>query len=209
MDLQKVAYRIETPRLVIRAWDPKDYALLKDAIDRSIDHLLPFLPWARYEPEPIDDKIARIRRWRADYDSDKEYVMGVFSPDETKALGGTGLHARVGDHALEIGYWIAAEAVRQGFATELSAALTKVGFEVMGMRRMEIHCDERNIGSAKVPEKLGYSLDAKFKDEDPGEPGAYRMTMVWRMFYEDYLKSPAKDIHIKAYDIVNRLILED
>lgn len=208
MELNQVAYRIETPRLVIRAWDPGDAELLKNAIDRSIDHLKPFMPWARFEPEPIDAKINRIRRWRSDFDADRDYVFGVFDKSESVSLGGTGLHTRVGQNALEIGYWIAAEAINQGYATELSAALTKAGFEVAGVRRMEIHCDALNIASARIPEKLGYSLDAQFKDDDPTEPGTYRTTMVWRMFREDYENSPAKEVKIKAYDIAGRLILD-
>ena len=40
--------------------------------------------------------------------------MGVFSPDDSRVLGRTGLHTRLGEGALEIGYWVAADAVGQG-----------------------------------------------------------------------------------------------
>jgi hypothetical protein len=47
------AYRILTPRLVIRCWNPVDAPLLKEAVDSSIDHLKPFMPWAHQEPTPL------------------------------------------------------------------------------------------------------------------------------------------------------------
>ena len=55
------AYRIQTPRLVIRCWDPKDAPLLKQAVDDNIDHLLPWMSWARQEPEPLQAKVERLR----------------------------------------------------------------------------------------------------------------------------------------------------
>lgn len=38
------AYRIVTPRLVIRCWNPPDAPLLKAAIDASLDHLRAWMP---------------------------------------------------------------------------------------------------------------------------------------------------------------------
>ena len=34
-------YRIETERLVLRCYEPDDAPLLKEAVDESIEHLLP------------------------------------------------------------------------------------------------------------------------------------------------------------------------
>ena len=50
-------YRIETERLVLRCWDPRDAPLLKDAIDSSLDHLRPWMPWAREEPKPLEETL--------------------------------------------------------------------------------------------------------------------------------------------------------
>ena len=44
-------YRIVTERLVLRTWEPRDAPLLKEAVDSSIDHLLPWMPWAAHEPQ--------------------------------------------------------------------------------------------------------------------------------------------------------------
>ena len=54
---------------------------------------------------------------------------------ETKQLGGSGLHPRGGDGSLEIGYWVAADAIGQGIATESTAVLTRVGIELCELER--------------------------------------------------------------------------
>src|SRR5256885_13226219 len=85
-------YRIETERLVIRCWEPEDAPLLKDAVDRSLEHLRPWMPWAPDEPEPLDTVYERLRTFRAGYDRDENLIMGVFEANESRAVGGTGLH---------------------------------------------------------------------------------------------------------------------
>ena len=47
------AYRVTTPRLVMRCWNPEDAPLLKAAQDASQAHLSEFMPWARVGPEDL------------------------------------------------------------------------------------------------------------------------------------------------------------
>jgi RimJ/RimL family protein N-acetyltransferase len=135
----------------MRCWEPADALLLKAAIDASLDHLRPWMPWAQHEPEELEAKIERLRRYRGNFDLGQDFVYGVFDRDETQVLGSSGLHTRVGKGAREIGYWIHADHVNQGLATETSAALTRVAFEVDVVGRVEIHCDPANERSAAVP----------------------------------------------------------
>ena len=58
-------YRIETERLVIRCYEPRDASLLKEAIDSSLEHLRPWMPWAHQEPQTLEQKMELIRRFRA------------------------------------------------------------------------------------------------------------------------------------------------
>ena len=127
-------YRIQTPNLVLRCWSPADAPRLMAAKNASKEHLLPWMPWAAHEPSDLDANVALIRRWRAEFDTDQDYVYGIFDRTETTALGGTGLHARIGAKAREIGYWVSADAVNRGIATETAGALTKAGFAIFGPR---------------------------------------------------------------------------
>ena len=95
-----------TPRLVLRCWDPRDAPLLKDAIDSSLNHLRPWMPWARHEPQTLAQKVELLREFRGQFDLGADSIYGIFDAGEERVLGGTGLHPRIGTGGLEIGYWI-------------------------------------------------------------------------------------------------------
>lgn len=192
------AYRILTPRLLIRCWQPQDAARLKEAVDSSVEHLRRWLPWAANEPEPLERKLERIRRWRGDFDLNLDFIYGVFDLAEARVLGGTGLHNRVSPDAREIGYWVRADSTGKGIATEFSAALTRVAFEVDKVARVEIHVVVGNGASAAVPRKLSYIHEATLRRPHPGG-GALYDTMVWTMFAEKYPGSPAASQPVEAY----------
>jgi RimJ/RimL family protein N-acetyltransferase len=198
------AYRIVTPRLVIRCWEPADAPLLKAAIDASIEHLLPWMPWAAAEPTDIEAKIALIRRFRGQFDLGQDFTYGIFDREETQALGGTGLHTRLGPDAREIGYWVRADRINQGTATETVGALTRVAFEVDKLDRVEIHCDADNVRSAAVPRKLGFTHEATLRRRRVG--GKVRDTMMWTLLADEYPTSHATQVEIEAFDVIGRRI---
>lgn len=200
------AYRIETPRLVLRCWNPADAPLLADAVTASVEHLRPWMPWAHAEPEELEAKVQRLRGFRARFDTDADYIYAIFSADEREVVGGTGMHPRVGEGALEIGYWISARHVGQGYATEASAALTRAGFEIYGLERMEIRCDPANERSASVPRKLGYTHEATLRANVRGVDGTRRDTMVWALLRGEYAGSPAAAAPLRAFDAAGRAL---
>ncbi len=196
------AYRIITPRLVIRCWQAVDAPLLKAAIDSSLEHLRPWMPWAENEPTDLDAKIALLRRWRGQFDLGQDFVYGIFDRDETELLGSTGLHTRLGPDAREIGYWVRADRTNQGIATETAAALTRVAFEIDRLDRVEIHCDANNVRSAAVPRKLGFTHEATLRRRKVA--GKVRDTLVWTLLADEYAASAAARVPIEAFDAVGR-----
>ncbi|HEX6762010.1 MAG TPA: GNAT family protein [Gaiellaceae bacterium] len=201
-------YRIETERLVLRCWEPEDAPLLKHAVDRSLEHLSPWMPWTPVEPEPLDVVYERLRDFRAQYDRDENWIMGVLSPDEELCLGGTGLHpSREGDEGREIGYWIAADALGNGYATELTAVLTRVGFELLDLERIVIRVDPANERSDRVPAKLGYTKEATLRRRLPQKQGTgLRDANIWTLFREELASSPATAYRYTAYDALGRAL---
>jgi RimJ/RimL family protein N-acetyltransferase len=204
--ITKTVYRIETERLVVRCWDPKDATLLQEAAAVSKEHLLPFMPWAANEPQTVEQKVELTRRFRGLFDRGEDYVYGIFNRDETRALGGTGLHTRLKDNALEIGYWLHKDFINQGYITESSAALTKVAFELYHVDRMEIHCSVENLASASVPRKLGYIHEATRRRLSFAN-GKASDSMVWTLFADEYLNTPSASAAIHAFDIIGNSLL--
>ncbi len=196
-------YRIETPRLHIRCYSPTDAPLLQHSVTESLQHLLPFMPWAAAEPEPLEAKVERLRHFRADFDQNRDFVYGIFDPQETRLLGGTGLHTRLQGNALEIGYWIHADFTRQGLATETAAALTRVAFEICQVERMEIHCAVENLASASVPRKLGYVHEGN-RRRLAFVNGLASDAMIWTLFADEYPASPCASAQLTAFDAAGR-----
>lgn len=190
-------YKIETPRCILRPFNPSDSSALKDTVESSLDHLKPWMPWARIEP--VDKKIEQIRNWRGSFDLDNDYVYGIFGPDNRHIIGSSGLHTRRGDNILEIGYWIRAGEINKGYATEISDALCYVAFYVIGVERIEIHCAENNVRSAKIPEKLGFHLECIRRSNEKDADNRRKKDQIWVMFKEEYLPRYG----YKLYDILD------
>lgn len=201
------AYRIQTPRLVLRCWQPSDAPLLAESVAASLEHLRPWMPWVQSEPEPLEAKVQRLRGFRARFDRDEDYVYAIFPPGEAKVAGGTGLHPRAGEGTLEIGYWMDVRHAGRGYATEATAALTRLAFEINGVERMEIRCDPLNARSAAVPRKLGYTLDGVLRANVRGVDDAMRDTQVWSLLRAEYAASPAAAAVLEAFDAAGRRLL--
>jgi RimJ/RimL family protein N-acetyltransferase len=201
-------YRIVSERTVIRCWEPRDAPLLKDAIDSSLDHLLPWMAWARAEPQALAEKVALLRRFRSQFDLGREFVYGILDRGEQQVIGGSGLHPRSGDDSLEIGYWIRASAVRRGLATETTAALTRVAFEVCGVDRVDIRVDPTNAASLAIPRKLGFREEATLRRRLPGhDDGVPRDVMLFSLFRHELAGTPAASAALQAYDALGERVL--
>ncbi len=197
------AYRVVTPRLMIRCWDPRDAPALQQSIDRSIEHLTPWMPWAALEPQTLDAKIDLLRRFRGGFDYGQDFVFGIFSRDGSEVLGGTGLHPRVGGGGFEIGYWVDAKHAGRGYATEAAAAMTRVGFEILRLPFIEIRCRPENVRSAHVARKLGFTHEATLRQRLAFN-GTNVDVMVFVMFPGEYAKSRAVTLPYEAYDAADR-----
>lgn len=201
------AYRIQTDRLVVRCFEPTDAESLRRAVEGSAAHLRPWMPWAQGDPPTLDSELERVRRWRGRFDLGEDYVFGAFERGSGECIGGTGLHARAGEGGMNIGYWIRADRVRRGYATEIAAALTRVGFELLRLEFLEIECEPANEASAGVPRKLGYACEGVLRRRLRWPDGERRDKQIWSLFAEEYAASPSAASILEAYDVLGRRLL--
>ncbi|MGZ4309734.1 MAG: GNAT family N-acetyltransferase [Gaiellaceae bacterium] len=198
-----------TERLVARCWQPADAPLLKEAVDASLDHLQPWMPWAHDEPQTLEQKVQLLRVFRGQFDRGENFVYGLFSADESEVVGGSGLHPRAGDDiSFEIGYWIRASAIGQGYATEATAALARVGLELCGADRIDIRVDPSNERSAAVPRKLGFVEEARLRRRLISYPGGEpRDVILFALFRDGLAESPVASTQVEAYDAAGTRVL--
>jgi RimJ/RimL family protein N-acetyltransferase len=198
-------YRIETEHLVVRCWEPRDAALLKEAVDSSLDHLRPWMPWAHEEPQPLEAKVELLRGFRGRFDLDQDFVYGILSADESEAVGGTGLHTRRGEGIFEIGYWIRASRAGEGLGTEATAALTRVGFEVCEIERIEIRVDPANVASLAIPRKLGFVEEGTLRGVLHDSHGSPQRSdaVVFALLRGEF----ERDVELKAFDAAGNRVL--
>jgi RimJ/RimL family protein N-acetyltransferase len=161
---------------VLRLFAIDDAEALAQTVGESLDHLRPWMPWASDEqsadPAFQRDRLARILA------VNEEWQYGLFSADGTRVLGSFGLMTRHGPGTLEIGYFLAANAVGYGHATRATGALTDAARRVRGVREVLIYCDEANVRSAAIPRRLGYRLD-RTETRRAEAPAETDRTQVW------------------------------
>jgi len=195
-------YELRSSRITVRCWQPVDAPLFKDAIDSSLDHLRPWMPWAHHEPQSVDEKVDLLRRFRGRFDLGEDFVYGIFTADGSRVLGGCGLHRRSGVGTLEIGYWIRADATGQGLATETVRLLTKAAFTTCDIERLDILVEPDNAASAAIPRKLGFTEEARLRRHLPsghaGEP--MRDALVFTLLAEEFVGSAMAAIELHAFD---------
>ena len=149
-DLPRVAYRIETERLLMRCWSPADAVELRTALDESDRHLRPWIPFMKDEPRSLRETVHWLRKIRASFDRDENYQYATYRRDTGAFVGDVMLMRRAGKGALEIGYWITLSQGGQGFATEGTAAAIRVAFELDGVDRVELHCSPNNAATGYI-----------------------------------------------------------
>lgn len=166
----------EADGFVLRCYAAGDGPLLRDANNESFEHLRAWMPWARPEQSPDEAEIL-VRRFYAKYLMHEDFVLGIFSPDEKRLLGGTGFHLREGPlttKSAEIGMFVRASEAGRGLGTRVLTAMLRWGFsDAWPWLRLAWRCDDRNLASLRVAEKCGLRLEGTLRGQ-PAEVGEGR-----------------------------------
>ena len=203
------AYRIETARTLVRCWEPADARLLHETVLANQDHLRPWMDWARDEPQPFEERVRLVRRFRSDFDADGDLSYAVLDPRGETLLGSVGLHLRGSEAAVrDVGFWFARSACGRGLATEAVGALVRVAFQVHGLARVEIHCDADNQRSRALSERLGFTLDDAVRGRT--QRGGFGLTArcTASMLVQAAAESPTARIECTAFDVLGRVLCD-
>ena len=170
--------RIELDGLVLRRERLGDEVVVADAVMANLEHLRPWMPWAVPAAATVSAQRARLVKVEQWWEADSDYSYLLLDAAETTLLGIFGLHRRIGPGAIELGYWLTRAALGQGRATAAAHALTAAVLETAEVTHVEIHCDQANERSQRIPQRLGYQLD-RVEDDEIEAPGEVGRSMIW------------------------------
>jgi ribosomal-protein-serine acetyltransferase len=170
-------------RISARRYELTDAPQLHEAIVQSVEHLLPWMPWAALEPLELTDRLALIAYWLERWENGEDFEFGVF---EGKTLvGGCGLHRHVGMTGFEIGYWTRAGETGRGIATDAAGCLIEAAFAIAAVDFVEVHHDVANVASGRIPLHLGFRL-VEEREDAAAAPAEVGIERVWRLDRRDW-----------------------
>jgi ribosomal-protein-alanine N-acetyltransferase len=152
--------KLITKRLLIRDFTPDD----ADAVHLYASNPLvaTHMIWGPNTKEETAGFIDRaIEMQQQQPRTDFEFAVVIQETDTL--IGGCGIHVLEPKQA-EIGYCFNPQYWRQGYAAEASAALLAFGFRELGVHRIYATCRPRNIGSAKVMQKIGMTYEGHLRE---------------------------------------------
>lgn len=127
---------------------------LFELTDTNRDYLGKFLPWPPFV-KTVDDSRKHIQETLEKRAQDATYTYGIEYKGEV--VGDISIrNLNNTEKAPEIGYWISPHYAGKGLTTKSVQALTNLGLETLGLKKIVIRAEPQNVASNKVAEKAGY-----------------------------------------------------
>jgi RimJ/RimL family protein N-acetyltransferase len=172
-NLIEIPVPITTDRLTIRPYREDDVPTLTEAYLESINELKPWLSWAHNvaTEEPVSALQAElifVRKVQAKWLMREELSFLITDKnDDTKIFGAICLRRiNWAVPAMEIRYWLRTSMTGKGYMTETVNALCRYAFTQLHVQRIDLVCDESNIRSRAIPERLGFVQEGILKNYD-------------------------------------------
>lgn len=153
-----------TERLTLRTPKPGDGKAVHAAMLASMKELQPWMDFAQRE-QTLEETEINIRNAHIAFLKRTDLRLHVFHRETGEFILTSGLH-RIDWNVrrFEIGYWIDSRHSGKGYVTEAVKGITNFTFDVLEANRIEIRCDERNVKSRAVPERLNFKLEGILKN---------------------------------------------
>ena len=150
-------------RVVLRPWQAGDAATVAEMCDDlSISRWIPAMP----SPYTLADGEEWVgdaaRKWR----EERWANFAAEDPASGAVVGSCGLTVNAAKESGEIGYLVHRERRRTGVAAACVAALTDWGFDELGLGRLQIRADVRNVASRRTIAASGYAFEAVTRSAD-------------------------------------------
>lgn len=160
-------------------------------IDANREHILPWLEWAMPSvTKSAEDDYNFAFSADKDWEAGKRFEYAIFDKNSGEYLGGTGVMQREkeNDFQFEIGYWLAKSACGKGVMQEVVKLIEREFFS-LGVERIVIKNDVRNLKSKQVAERLGYYFEGVLRHSSYNEYlKEYQDINVFSKLRSEYVK---------------------
>ena len=177
--LLDVPSELTTERLLLRIPHPGDGRFVWPAVNESQAELRPWMPWAY--PQAEEQGVEEFcRRAASNFILREQFHYLLFLEGTETCIGTCGtprLNWKV--PMFEIGYWLRTPHCGKGYMQEAVRAVERMCFEQFEAERIEIRCDARNVRSARVAERAGYTLEGVLRRQERAPNGDVRDTCVY------------------------------
>lgn len=157
------------------------------AIEASIDDLRPWMDWAADGVPSESAQREAFRQEEAAFEAGTQFGYLMREVVDGDVVGGCALVPLVEPGAIEIAYWVRSDRHSRGYATAAARTLTAAAFEWLPeVQVVEIHVDEGNKVSQRIPARLGYRVDRREQQERiaPVQTGN---CVIWIMHRQEWL----------------------
>ncbi|MEV0261543.1 GNAT family N-acetyltransferase [Streptomyces sp. NPDC050617] len=169
---------IECGDFVLRRWrGQEDFAPAFQLIEESLEHLLPWEPWAAGHSEESTRTLLA--------NSESKWATGeVFNYAITQdgvPIGMCQSYRAPEPRGRCLGYWLHPAATGRGIATKAAAALVTEMFALPDVEYLEITHDSANASSAAIPRRLGFTETHREPAAQPAPPAGSGINVTWRL----------------------------
>ena len=119
--------------------------------------------------------------------SGRAAFLGAFRRDTGVFIGQ--IYVGVGNSELPgylLGYFADVDHLRQGYISEAAAATVKTLFETCGAERVGLGCDDTNIASQRVAEKLGMVREGHIRADKRNADGTVTGSLLYGLLRSDF-----------------------
>ncbi|MCP1134288.1 GNAT family N-acetyltransferase [Paenibacillus polysaccharolyticus] len=124
-----------------------------------MEELRPWLPFAENIPT-LEESEASVRKARLRFLERSDLMLHLRDKATDEFVGSSGLHRMDWNaRSFEIGYWVRTSRSGEGLVTEAVRGIEQFAIVHLQANRLEIRCDARNVRSASVAKRLGYTQE--------------------------------------------------
>jgi RimJ/RimL family protein N-acetyltransferase len=139
----------------LRPYKKQDAEELYKAILVSQKDLWPWLPFA-HENYSLYETKDWIKKSPTEWKKGISFNFAICDMKTGEMIGGCGINqVSKMDRWANLGYWVRSDRAGRGIAVAATKLLAKWGFEVLKLKRIEIHVAADNARSLRVAEKSG------------------------------------------------------